>query len=230
MEAVAAKKRAYTPQEIEQLNKKYRLLTAEQRVKELYNDFELAEVMLTSSFAATSAMLLKLFSDVEKQQPIFFIDTGYHFQETLIYKDYLQKLYELRIIDIRAEQDRHEKTTREQTWKSNPDYCCFVNKVEPLELLKSDYSVWVSGLMAWQSDHRSTLDVFEERKGILKFYPLLNITRDEREAFVKDHHLPFHPLVSKGYYSIGCSHCTQPGKGRSGRWNNSPKTECGLHL
>ena len=52
----------------------------------------------------------------------------------------------------------------------------------------------------------------------------------ERENFIKDHHLPFHPLISKGYFSIGCKHCTVPGKGREGRWNNSPKTECGLHL
>jgi len=74
------------------------------------------------------------------------------------------------------------------------------------------------------------LDIFEERGGVLKFYPLLDVTREQREAYIKDHLLPFHPLQSKGYYSIGCTHCTQPGKGREGRWNNSPKTECGLHL
>ena len=102
--------------------------------------------------------------------------------------------------------------------------------MEPLEKIKESYKVWVSGLMRWQSDNRSTLDVFEERNGMIKFYPLLDVTQDERENFIKDHHLPFHPLISKGYFSIGCKHCTVPGKGREGRWNNSPKTECGLHL
>jgi phosphoadenosine phosphosulfate reductase len=108
--------------------------------------------------------------------------------------------------------------------------CCSINKVEPLEGLKKLYSVWVSGLMEWQTNHRSSLDIFEQRNDILKFYPLLDISRKERDNFIKDHHLPFHPLISKGYYSIGCTHCTLPGKGREGRWNNNPKTECGLHL
>jgi len=84
--------------------------------------------------------------------------------------------------------------------------------------------------MAWQSKHRSNLNIFEERNGIIKFYPLLDVTREEREGFISSHHLPFHPLVSKGYFSVGCHHCTAPGEGREGRWNNSPKTECGLHL
>ena len=64
----------------------------------------------------------------------------------------------------------------------------------------------------------------------MKFYPLLDIDYLERDKFIKDHHLPFHPLKSKGYSSVGCTHCTVPSDDRSGRWNNSPKTECGLHL
>ena len=216
--------------EISELNKKYRTLTPEQRVEELYQDFDKSEIMLTSSFAATSALLLKLFSDVQKDQLVYFIDTGFHFKETLIYKEYLTKLYDLEVEDVRAEDWKHDFTQKDETWKKDPDFCCTVNKVEPLENLKSKYNVWVSGLMNWQSDHRATLDIFEERKGILKFYPLLDVTREQRDNYIKEHHLPFHPLISKGYFSIGCSHCTAPGKGRSGRWNNNPKTECGLHL
>ena len=67
--------------------------------------------------------------------------------------------------------------------------------------------------MRWQSDDRASLDIFEERKGLVSFTHSLDITKDERR-FIKDHHLPFHPLISKGYYSIGCKHCTVPGKGR----------------
>ncbi|MCF6361277.1 MAG: phosphoadenylyl-sulfate reductase [Cyclobacteriaceae bacterium] len=217
-------------QEIERLNKKYHSLSPDERIKELYVDFGQQEVMLTSSFAATSAFLLKLFSDIHNSQKIYFIDTGFHFKETLIYKEYLTLLYELNVESVKAEKWKHDFTIDDNTWENDPNLCCSVNKVEPLEELKSNYKVWVSGLMSWQSDHRSSLDIFEERSGILKFYPLLDVTRDERESYIKDHHLPFHPLISKGYFSIGCKHCTLPGKGREGRWNNSPKTECGLHL
>ena len=213
-----------------ELNKKYRSLNVHDRIEELYHDFDVSDIMLTSSFAATSAMLLKFFSDVNKDQLIYFIDTGYHFKETLIYKDYLTKLYDLNVLDVTAEEWKHTFTTEDKTWTKDPDLCCSINKVEPLEKIKEKYNVWVSGLMRWQSDNRSSLDIFEERNGMIKFYPLLDVTQDERESFIKDHHLPFHPLISKGYFSIGCEHCTVPGKGREGRWNNSPKTECGLHL
>ena len=213
-----------------ELNKKYRSLNVHDRIEELYHDFDVSDIMLTSSFAATSAMLLKFFSDVNKDQLIYFIDTGYHFKETLIYKDYLTKLYDLNVLDVTAEEWKHTFTTEDKTWTKDPDLCCSINKVQPLESIKEKYTVWVSGLMRWQSDNRSSLDIFEERNGMIKFYPLLDVTQDERESFIKDHHLPFHPLISKGYFSIGCEHCTVPGKGREGRWNNSPKTECGLHL
>ena len=213
-----------------ELNKKYRSLNVHHRIEELYHDFDVSDIMLTSSFAATSAMLLKFFSDVNKDQLIYFIDTGYHFKETLIYKDYLTKLYDLNVLDVTAEEWKHKFTSEDKTWTKDPDLCCSINKVEPLEKIKEKYTVWVSGLMRWQSDNRSSLDIFEERNGMIKFYPLLDVTQDERESFIKDHHLPFHPLISKGYFSIGCEHCTVPGKGREGRWNNSPKTECGLHL
>lgn len=81
-----------------------------------------------------------------------------------------------------------------------------------MEALKENHTVWVSGLMAWQSDHRASLDIFEERGGILKFYPLLDVSREDRDNYIREHHLPFHPLISKGYFSIGCEHCTVPEK------------------
>jgi phosphoadenosine phosphosulfate reductase len=216
--------------DILELNKRYRPLTPKQRIEQLYCDFAQVDVMLTSSFAATSAFLLKLFSAVNKEQTVYFIDTGYHFNETLVYKDYLTLLYQLKVVDVRAEEWKHQFTTKDETWKKDPNLCCSINKVEPLEGLKKLHKVWVSGLMHWQSDHRSTLDIFEERNGILKFYPLLDVKKEERDCFISEHHLPFHPLISKGYNSIGCEHCTIPGDDRNGRWNNNPKTECGLHL
>lgn len=212
------------------LNQRYQALSAKERIAQLYKDFKQSEVMLTSSFAATSAFLLKLASEVNSQQTVFFIDTGYHFDETLEYKTYLTEKYRLTVKSIQALKEEHAFTTKDQTWTKNPDFCCSINKVKPLDAIKQHYTVWMSGLMKWQSDHRATLDIFEERNGILKFYPLLDISKETRDAYIAEHDLPFHPLVAKGYHSIGCKHCTVPGEDRNGRWNNNPKTECGLHL
>lgn len=223
-------KKVLSDKDIKALNFKYKSLTPLERIATLYDDFSASEVMLTSSFAATSAFLLKLFSDVNKNQKVYFIDTGYHFEDTIAYKEKLTELYGLDVKSISAIKEEHEFTTKDETWKKNPDFCCSINKVQPLEIIKKHYTVWVSGLMEWQSDHRASLDIFEMRGEILKFYPLLDITKEERDAFIAEHQLPFHPLVAKGYNSIGCKHCTVPGEDRSGRWNNNPKTECGLHL
>jgi len=219
-----------TTTNLKELNERYNKLTIYERVESLYKDFDEKDIMLTSSFAATSAFLLKVFSDVNKNQKIYFIDTGYHFHETMIYKEYMTQLYGLNVVNIKADDKAHLETQNELMWQTNPDRCCKINKVDPLQSIKKNYKVWVSGLMRWQSDFRTSLDIFEERKEILKFYPLLDIDFEGRDKFITDHHLPFHPLKSKGYSSIGCEHCTVPGDGRSGRWNNSPKTECGLHL
>jgi len=207
----AIKKRVLSPEKINELNEKYKSLSVKERITALYKDFDVAEVMLTSSFAATSAFLLHAFSAVNKAQKIYFIDTGYHFTETLNYKEMLTELYGLQVESVTADAYEHNFTQKDKTWTKNPDFCCSINKVKPLDLIKE-------------------LNIFEQRNSILKFYPLLDVTEEERKAYIKKNHLPFHPLVAKGYSSIGCKHCTVPGKGRAGRWNNSPKTECGLHL
>lgn len=216
--------------QLEKLNEQYRPLPVKDRIRQLYKDFQEDQVMLTSSFATTSAFLLSLFAEVHPSQKVYFIDTGYHFPETLAYKEKLAELYGLTVESIGAEQEDHAFTQRNETWKENPEFCCHINKVQPLDTIKQKYTVWISGLMRWQSDHRATLDIFEERKGILKFYPLIDVTREERAQYFKENKLPLHPLVAKGYSSIGCHHCTVPGEDRDGRWNNHPKTECGLHL
>lgn len=230
MSELVLNKRMFTDKEIASLNAKYKTLSIEERIAELYNDFSESEIMLTSSFAATSAFLLRLFSKIHPSQKVYFIDTGYHFPETLNYKTKLSKLYNLNVDSISALKEEHDFTNSDETWSKNPEFCCSINKVKPLSIIKEKYSVWISGLMEWQSDHRSTLDIFEMRGGILKFYPLLDVSKEGRETFIEENKLPFHPLVAKGYNSIGCKHCTVPGDDRSGRWNNSPKTECGLHL
>ncbi|HGX91972.1 MAG TPA: phosphoadenylyl-sulfate reductase [Candidatus Tenderia sp.] len=217
-------------EQIADLNARYRDLSVEERVAQLYQDFPAKEVMLTSSFASNSALLLHLFSTLAPEQKVIFIDTGFHFPETLEYKRKLTELYHLKVEDARAEAWKHDFTVKEQTYKTDPDFCCSVNKVEPLEEVKSHHTVWVSGLMRWQTEHRASLDVFEYRGGIIKFYPLIDITKEARDAYIREHNLPFHPLVAEGYSSIGCTHCTKPGDDRCGRWVDTAKSECGLHL
>ncbi|MCF6235391.1 MAG: phosphoadenylyl-sulfate reductase [Gammaproteobacteria bacterium] len=216
--------------DIHALNDKYHSLSIEARIQALYKDFSQDKVMLTSSFAATSAYLLHIFSRFAPTQKVYFIDTGFHFPDTLAYKEKLTKMFNLKVEDVCAEAWKHEYTVKDETWKTDPDFCCSINKVEPLHNLQGCYDIWVSGLMRWQTEHRATLDIFEERNGIIKFYPLVDVSKEERDLYIKEHDLPFHPLVAQGYSSIGCTHCTKPGDDRSGRWNNSPKTECGLHL
>lgn len=212
------------------LSAEYIGLDVESRLRRLYRDFPIDRIMVTSAFAATSAYLLHLVHRIAPEQKIYFIDTGYHFPETLAYKEHLTQLYGLTVVDVRAENWKHAFTLEDRTWEKDPNFCCSINKVEPLESLRKDFDVWISGLMRWQTEHRASLNVFENRNGMLKFYPLLDVSREERDRYIRENDLPFHPLVAKGYSSIGCAQCTVAGQDRSGRWNNYPKTECGLHL
>ncbi|HXG29801.1 MAG TPA: phosphoadenylyl-sulfate reductase [Nevskiales bacterium] len=227
---VATNSAGLTAAEIAALNQRYAPLHFEERLRLLYQSYSPDEVLVTSSFAATSAYFLHIISRIEPRQKIAFIDTGYHFPETLEYKQYLIEKLGLQVFDVRAEDWKHQFTVNDKTYLNDPDFCCSINKVEPLDAIKPNYKIWASSLMRWQTDHRAGLDIFEERRGIIKFNPMIDVTREQRDAYIREHDLPFHPLVAQGYASIGCTHCTVKGEGRSGRWVNKPKTECGLHL
>lgn len=215
---------------INKLNEAYKDMHFEERIKTLYSDFDTDKVLVTSSFAATSAYFLHIISTINPKQVISFIDTGYHFPDTLAYKDELIKRFALTVQDVKPDDYQHEYSQKEKLYETDPDFCCSINKVQPLENIKENYDVWVSSLMTWQTDHRAGMQVFEERGNIIKFNPMIDVTKEERDRYIKEHDLPFHPLVAKGYSSIGCTHCTVPGEGRSGRWVGKPKTECGLHF
>jgi len=216
--------------DVAMLNARYRPMNFEQRLKALYQDFPVETVLVTSSFAATSAVFLHIISRIEPRQKIAFIDTGYHFPETVAYREHLTKRFNLSVFAVSPDEQQHEFTVTEKTYLTDPDLCCAVNKVQPLDAIKPNYRVWVSSLMGWQTEDRSAMQVFELRRGIVKFNPMIDVTREQRDAYISEHDLPFHPLVAQGYSSIGCAHCTVKGEGRSGRWQGKPKTECGLHL
>jgi phosphoadenosine phosphosulfate reductase len=148
----------------------------------------------------------------------------------LDYKSTLSDHLKLQVQTIKPEQWKHDFTLKEETWKENSDECCSINKVEPLDSIKGNYQIWTSGLMSSQNVFREKLNIFEEKGGIIKFYPLLDCNDEQALSYIKENNLPEHPLLRSGFSSVGCFQCTVAGRGRTGRWINKSKTECGLHL
>ena len=210
------------------LNEKYKKLSPVERIREIYNDFD--DILLSSSFGTTAVFQLYLFHKAGVNQPVHFIDTTYHFKETLDYKEKLTNLFALNVINITPDKEQNKFSKLGELWRYDPDQCCQINKVEPFEKIRDQYEVWISGLMSWQSSHREKLNIFEEKKGVIKFYPILDVTEEEALKVIEENNLPMHPLKASGYESIGCVHCTLKGKKRKGRWAQTVKTECGLHL
>jgi phosphoadenosine phosphosulfate reductase len=213
---------------LEELNEKYFPLSPEERVAELYRDFN--RVLFTSSFGTTSVILLHLFQKVNPKQVVYFLDTTYHFAETLQYKEQLTELFGLTVVDVLPEEWKNKFTREDQAWSKDPDLCCSINKVEPLDKIKPGFEIWVSGLMSSQNSYRKKMNVFEQKDGIIKFYPIIDMTTEQSKAYLEKNQLPPHPLLAHGFASVGCIHCTVKGRGREGRWVNRSKTECGLHL
>lgn len=213
---------------LEILNQKYRALSPQERITELYKDF--SKVLFTSSFGTTSTILLHLFHKANPKQKIHFLDTTYHFSETIEYKNQLTKLFSLDVIEVKPEDWKNKFTREDQTWSKDPDLCCSINKVEPLDKLKSEFEIWVSGLMKTQNTHRGQLNIFEQKEDIIKFYPIIDMNSETSNKYIAENHLPSHPLLAHGFASVGCIHCTVKGRGREGRWVNRNKTECGLHI
>lgn len=213
----------------ELLNDIFTPLSFERRISLLYKYFEEKDVLFTSSFGGNSVFLLHFISQIRPSQQVHFIDTTYHFRETLAYKELLTERFHLNVIDVVPEPEQNALTREEEWWKEHPRMCCSINKVVPLEPIKARHKVWISGLMNYQTEFRSHLRVFERQGDILKFHPLIDIDEGEVLYHFSLHNLPRHPLEELGYGSIGCTHCTEKGEGRSGRWKGQGRTECGLH-
>lgn len=214
---------------IDALNELFESLSPTQRLEQLYDHFPEEEVLLTSSFGTNSALLLHMISRFRPTQAVHFIDTTYHFSETLRYKHELARKWNLKVVDVRPDRHLNAYTRERQSWEQEADLCCAVNKVAPLDEVKASHKVWISGLMAAQTRFRSGLKVFEPQGELLKFHPLIDLTEEDALRYRSFYRLPAHPLQAKGYGSVGCVHCTQRGEGRSGRWKGQAKMECGLH-
>lgn len=194
------------------------------------------DLTYVSSFGAESAVMLALIAEVDPSLPIQFIDTGMHFPQTLDYRD---KLIEtLGLTGVRTlvpnEGERRLEDPKSMLWNSNPDACCDLRKVRPLEPALQGYSAWITGRKRFHGGARMSLPVFEYAAGRYKVNPLAGWNQDDVDLFMEQRNLPRHPLVAQGYPSIGCWPCTQPADDpdnpRAGRWAGQAKTECGLHV
>ena len=214
---------------VELLNDVFTPLSWYERIEKLYKFFAQDDVLVTSSFGTKSVLLLRWLSEIRPMQPIHFIDTTYHFRETIEYRERLRKLFNLDIIEVLPDIEGNALTREEQYWIDHPKMCCSINKIAPLEPIVAQHRVWISGLMSYQTEFRKHQRVFEISGDILKFSPMIDMSEGEFRYYVGVHKLPRHPLELHGYGSIGCTHCTAPGKGRKGRWVGKEKSECGLH-
>ncbi len=199
--------------------------------------FKDKKIFVTSSFQTQSIPLLHMISQIDRNTPVYFLNTGFHFPETLTFKNEVSKLFQLKVIELNpATSKSHQRDNNGNLFfASDPDYCCYLNKIQPLESILIENDVWISGVRADQTSHRKTLNTIE--KGLfntIRYHPLLRWTAKDVDDYIREHKLPSHPLDNFGYVSIGCMPCTRKiisnGLGaRDGRWAGLTKTECGLH-
>jgi phosphoadenosine phosphosulfate reductase len=183
------------------------------------------------------AVLAHLASTVAPGIDVIFLDTGYHFAETIGTRDAVAATLPVTVVTIGPEQSVREQDEEygADLWARNPDLCCAMRKVQPLKNGLADYDAWASGLRREETHNRVITPVvgWDESKGKVKVSPLARWTNDEVDRYIEDNGVLVNPLQYDGYPSIGCWPCTRrvaPGSdARSGRWAGTSKTECGIH-
>ena len=180
------------------------------------------KIALVSSFGADSAVLLHMVAQIDRSTPVVFIDTGQLFAETLAYRDTLVDLFGL--TDVRAIGPDAQVLAAEDPeaflWSNDPDRCCEIRKVAPLAGAIEGFDAWITGRKQFQASTRAALPLFEAEGERMKVNPLAGWTATDVLAYLKQQDLPPHPMVAKGFPSIGCMPCTKsrpPGRGLAGR-------------
>jgi phosphoadenosine phosphosulfate reductase len=221
------------------LNEKFRDATPENILHYAIGEFY-PDISMTASFKISSIVLMHMISRIKSKFPVVFIDTGYHFVETITLRDKLIKEFNYNIITLKPEISKEELKRKYgiQLYRTDPDLCCHINKVEPLKkyMKNSNIHNWIAGLRKDQSLNRQSLDMFMiDVDGFLRVHPLLYWTWSDVWKYIKKYKLPYLSLYDKGYTSVGCSpeSCTSKNSiengERHGRWKDFYKTECGLH-
>ncbi len=197
---------------------------------------EITPIRLVSSFGAESVALLHLAAMVDRDIPVIFIDTEMLFTETLVYQQEVAERLGLRNLRILRSLEADQKDPDRTLHRSNPDACCALRKTAPLQAALNGSNGWFTGRKRFQSGTRAQLEFFEveAETGRIKVNPLAYWTPQDVADYIDENRLPRHPLVARGFPSIGCAPCTSPVREgediRAGRWRNTEKDECGIHF
>ena len=222
---------------VNELNVRYKHHGATAVLERALTDPQVGKLALVSSFGAESVVLLHLVSIMDRTTPVIFIDTEMLFAETLTYQAELAD--RLRLTDVRIIKPRREdvfvRDNEGLLHLHDPDACCHMRKTEPLQRALSEFDAWITGRKRYQGKTRSAIDFFEnEDDRRIKVNPLAHWTSTDLQDYIIENRLPRHPLVAKGYPSIGCAPCTtrvNDGEDpRAGRWRDLEKEECGIHI
>ena len=192
-------------------------------------------IAAVSSFGAESAVLLSVLADIDPTVPVVFLETGKHFPETLDYRRELAAHLGLR--DVRdvvpPPEALADRDPTGELWYYDPDACCALRKVEPLARTLRPFAGWITGRKRHQASTRAALPFVEREGDQLKLNPIADWDGARLQAEFQARRLPVHPLLERGYRSIGCATCTRAiGAGedaRAGRWSGTAKVECGIH-
>ena len=193
------------------------------------------QLMMTTSFQKSGMVILHILRDVAPGLPVYFLDTGFHFAETLEFAERIRFEWGVNLTLHRPSLYGDAFRARYGSlYESDPDRCCSLNKVAPQRELLARHQGWIAGVRRDQSDARGGADFIELLEGgSLKIQPLASWTRADVEEYLRAYKIPVHPLFAHGYSSIGCAPCTQPSSDpndeRAGRWVGRAKSECGLH-
>lgn len=195
---------------------------------------------VTSSFQTECMVLVDMLVEQRPDIPVLFLDTGYHFAETYLYRDEMARRYGLRLVNLLPKMTVVEQEANFGILnQTEPSRCCGMRKVEPLFAGLEPYDVWFTALRREQSPTRANLKEVDDfklptGKTLTKVSPLAGWTSREVWAYLKERGIPALPLYDLGYTSIGCEPCTQPpvdpDNPRSGRWGGHNKLECGIHI
>ena len=196
---------------------------------------------VATSFQSSGMVILHLMKTIRPDVPVLFLNTGFHFEETLAFRNRIVEQWQLNLVELRGEHgspQRQSEIHGAALYRSNPDLCCSINKVRPLQQALENYDGWISGVRRDQSEGRAGIpligkQVLPSGRWVLNIHPLANWTKDDVAAYIEHHDIPTHPLLENGYSSVGCWPCTRPVDAhedeRAGRWPGQDKTECGIH-
>lgn len=223
---------------VDALNARYKHHSATSVIEHALKDPDVGKIALVSSFGAESVALLHLAAMVDRNIPVLFVDTEMLFTETLVYQTEIAERLNLKNLKIiRASEATIEAEDPYRTLhRRDTDACCSLRKTRPLQKALREYDGWITGRKRFQSGTRAALNFFEveDMTGRIKVNPLAHWAPEDVRQYMEENRLPKHPLVAKGYPSIGCQPCTSPVKPgedpRSGRWRGQNKTECGIHM